>query len=421
MHSISKQSKKIADGGIIALAFLIPSCLYSLSIVILVLIGACRIAEGGLSSRKQFLKEPRVFLPVLFYFYAAAGFFFARNFGEGLSSLSEKLPFLLFPLIIGCQASLDKDLLHKSGRAFVLSLVICLAAAVLYAMGDMLITHVYTVQLGESIYKKWSWYGLTRIYDNWHPSYVSSYCSMAIAFLLSAPRPRRRITRIYVLISFVFLSACVFLLYSITGIIIYFSILLFFGYKWLRARHWPLIANLGVLLVLAGLVAGIFFLNPLAMEKVRKLREKGWSPTDNENERTVLTIRMAKWTTYLDIFKEHPLFGTTEGDIKDIRKKIYEKKGFTDLARINYNAHDQYIETLAVYGIAGSILFLAVLGAAFGVMRTYPGRINPLLFPFLMIVLLAFTTESALERQQGLNFFMFFYALNSLPISDKSS
>jgi O-antigen ligase len=414
MHSINEQSKKIADLGIIALAFLIPSCLYSLDIAVLALIGVCRIIQGDLRQWKPYLKEPRVFFPVLFYLYIFIGFFFAHNRGEALSAWSEKLPFLLYPLIIGCQASLDKDLLRSAGRAFVLSLVICLSAAILYAIGDMLITHTYTVQLGEAIYKKWSWYGLTRIYDNWHPSYVSSYCSMAIAFLLSSPLPEKRLPRIYTLVSFVFLSICIFLLYSITGIIIYFVLLLFFGYKWLRRRRLSLSVNLAILLVLAGLLVAVLYTNPLAMEKLQKMREKGWNATDKQDERTVLTIRMAKWVTYLGIFKDHPLFGVTAGDIKDMRKKAYEAKGYTDLAQYNYNAHDQYIETLTDYGILGSILFLGML---WGALR---GR-NPLLFPFLLIVLIAFTTESALERQQGLHFFMFFYALLTLRVSGKSS
>jgi len=42
------------------------------------------------------LKQPRIFLPIAFYLYIFAGFFFSHNKGEALSSWSEKLPYLLY-------------------------------------------------------------------------------------------------------------------------------------------------------------------------------------------------------------------------------------------------------------------------------------------------------------------------------------
>jgi len=403
----------MAGWGIIALAFIVPSGFYALDIAALAFIGICRILQGDLRQYRPFLKKPSVFFPILFYLYIFSGFFFSHNFGEALSTLSEKLPFLLYPLIIGCMSGLNDVLLHKACRAFVLSLIICLGAALLYAAGDMLITHVYTIQLGEAVYNKWNWYGLTRLFGDWHPSYVSAFCNLAIAVLMSTPAldkasPRGRG---FTLAAFLFLSLCVFLLYSITGIITWCCLLFFFGCKWLLRKRLPIGASLGIALSVMALLAAFLYINPLKIEKIQKLKEKGWSATDRQDERTVLTIRMAKWTTYLDIFKSHAFFGTTAGDIKDLRKKAYEEKGYTDLASYNYNAHDQYIEMLTVYGIAGFSLFLAMLWAAWRA----PGT-GSLLLPFIGITLIAFTTESLLERQQGLNFFMFFYSLLTLRV-----
>lgn len=364
--------------------------------------------QGGLRQQAPCLKKPYILVPILFYLYVFCGFFLARNFGEALSSLSEKLPFLLYPLILGCASGIEEALLYKACRAFILSLVICLAVALLYAAGDMLCSHVYTVQLGEAVYNKWSWYGLTRIFNNWHPSYVSAFCNMAIAFLLGTSR------RSYTLAVFLFLSLCVFLLYSITGIITWSCLLFFFGCRWL-SRRLPLAASLGITFSMAAFLAFLVYINPLKIEKIQKLKEKEWSATDKQDQRTVLTIRMAKWAAYLDIFKSHPFFGTTAGDIKDLRKKTYEAKGYTDLATYNYNAHDQYIEILTVYGVAGMALFLIMLGAVWQATGT-----SPLLLPFMVIVLIAFTTESILERQQGLNYFMFFYSLLTLRVVKSS-
>ena len=415
MHSIKDQTKKIGELGIIALAFVIPA-FYPLDLPVLAIIGICLIIQGGGKWWKPFIRSPRIFLPIAFYLYMFAGFFFSHNFGEGMSSVSEKLAFLLYPLFIGCRPGLDKGLLHKARRAFILSLCIFLGAALLYAIGDMLITHNDMVRLGEGDYKKWSSFGLTRLFNDWHPTYVSDSCNLAIAFLLSRlilekDQPLSRILRRWSFAAFLFLSVCIFLLYSVTGIVIYCCLLLYFGFTWLRQWRLPFIANLGIGLLLAGLLAGFLYANPLGWEKIDKLKAKEWKATDNYTERNVLTMRMAKWDTYLGIFRQHPIFGTTTGDIKDIRHAAYTKNGYADLALHNYNAHDQYVEILTVYGIAGFILFIAMLWTAFRSRQD-----NPLILPFLIISLIAFTTESILERQQGLHFFMFFYSFLTLRI-----
>jgi hypothetical protein len=404
--------KKVADTSVLILAFVIPSGFYFLDLAVLAVIGICRLLHGNLSERAPQLKEPRIFIPICFYLYICAGVFFSHNTSEALSSLSEKLPYLLYPLIIGTAPGKDRELLTRALRIFVISVCISMAEALLFAGADTLITHTATIQLGESIYNKFSWYGLTRVFDNWHPTCVSVFCNLAIAILLHyAINGQRSFFRkySYLLSALVFLSICVFLLYSLTEIIVYGCLLVYFGYRWILRRRLPLSVNLAAGLGLVVLLAGILYANPMAMDKIKKLREKGWHASDNQDERNVLTIRLAKWETHLDIFREHPLFGTTVGDIRDVRKKAYIAKGFKDLAAYNYNAHNEYIEVLATYGLVGGLLFVAILWTAGSLAGS-----NPLLIPFLIIILIAFMTESILERQQGVNFFLFFYSLLTL-------
>jgi hypothetical protein len=405
MDSVKVVSKKIGGWAILALAFVIPSGLYFLDLAVLSIIGICQILQGDSRKFQQSFRNRRVLIPILFYLYIIAGFFFSKNFGEALSSISEKLPFLLYPLIIGCMANMETEMVQKASNAFILSLSLSLAAAILYAAGDMLITSVYTVQLGESIYHKWNWYGLTRIFKDWHPSYVSAFCNVAIAFLTWPARPYTK-TSIGLTL---FLSVCIFLLNSITGIIVWCFLILSVVAVWFHRRKTPLPMMLGAGVALMLVLAGFIYFNPLSLDKIDKLKEKGWTATDKQDQRNVLSMRIAKWSTYLTIFRDYPLFGTTAGDIKDIRKMSYMQKGYTDLALYNYNAHDQYLEDLAVYGLTGFAIFLAMLCAVFPDKQS-----NPLLLPFILITLISFTTESFLERQQGLNFFMFFYSLLSL-------
>ncbi|HVW58954.1 MAG TPA: O-antigen ligase family protein [Puia sp.] len=409
--SISKDKlKTTADLGILAMAFIIPSGFYALDLAVLALIGICRILQGSI--RLDRLRRPVVFLPIAFYLYIFSGFFFSQHKGDALSAWSEKLPYLLYPLFIGCAAGVEKALISRALRLFVISVCISMALAFLYAGIDTWVAHTATIQMGESIYNKFSWYGLTRVFPDWHPTCVSLFCNMAIAILLyHALQGDRRLFRKhgYLAATIIFLSICVCLLYSVTGIVTYACLLVFFLFRWMHAQRLSFTVRIGTCLAVAALLAGLLYANPMAMDKVRQLREKGWTATDKQDERNVLTIRLAKWITHLDIFQHHPLFGTTAGDIRDMRKETYRQKGYTDLAAYNYNAHDQYIEVLATYGIAGAILFFAMLGAACALAFR-----NTLLTAFMISSLLIMMTESLLERQQGLNFFLFFYSLLTL-------
>jgi len=75
------------------------------------------------------------------------------------------------------------------------------------------------------------------------------FCNLSIAILLHyALNGEKWFFRkySYLVTAFSFLSVCVFLLYSITEIIVYGCVLVHFGYRWMRRRRLPLAVNLGI-------------------------------------------------------------------------------------------------------------------------------------------------------------------------------
>jgi O-antigen ligase len=416
-------AQKIARFCIPLLAFLIPSGFYFLVLPVAVIVAVCRIVGGDYRLKRSQVRQPVVFFPILFYGYLVAEFFFSHRSGDAASSLSEKLPFLLFPLVIGTSTVFDKALSARSLNAFVLSICLAMVAAIGYAAWDTIVTHRNTIQVGASFHNKFTWYGLTRLFNNWHPTYVSVFCNLAIAILLSGPEGAKRSTTANnpapangrpwssrhaaaALLAFCLLSCSIFLLYSITGILIYCCLLLFFGYKWLLRWKLSRMLNLGLVALTIGVLAGLLYFNPMRLGKIDKLREKGWKATDLEGETNVLTIRLAKWSAYVEVLQKHYVLGATPGDIREDRQKVYEDKGYKDLALHNYNAHNEYLEVLATFGLAGFVIFCCLLMAPLNRISD-----NPLILPFMIIALIAFATESILERQQGILFFFFFYSL----------
>jgi O-antigen ligase len=156
------------------------------------------------------------------------------------------------------------------------------------------------------------------------------------------------------------------------------------------------------------------YFNPFKIQKIETLKIRDLKITDNYNERNILTIRLAKWDAHLLVIRDHLPWGTTEGDIRQLRQEAYKKKNFKDLVLHNYNAHNQFIEILAMFGIPGFLLFAGMLLLPFykiEYLRAYSF--------FIIITSTTFLTESVLQRQQGLNYFMFFYAFYTLPRSVK--
>jgi len=408
----------IYRSSLVTIAFLIPSAFYEAILAVLFIVFLCWIYFKDYKRIKNWIKAPQILWPLFLYLFVIAGFFFADNYNESLSTLSTKIPFLVFPLIVGTSSAVDTPLVWRAGKWLVLSTVFFLFLAIGYAAYDILKTKVETIQIGDGVYSKLRSYGLTRVFPNWHPSYGAMFANFAIAVIVD-----KRIGRAsnsffkwkgadFLMLSFLILGLI--LLNSITGLVAGACLILYYGIRLAVDRKFRPFSML--LLIASFCLASILFFvyNPLQLEKIETFKSRGLAITDKEGERNVLTFRLAKWSTYIDIIKEHFWFGTTEGDIKTVRQNAYIGRGYDNLAKLNYNAHNQFLEVGATYGITGLIIFLLFL-----FQPLFARNYHPLFLGFLLITIISFTTETVLNRQQGILAVMFLYALYTHPFSSK--
>jgi O-antigen ligase len=400
--------------SILLIAFLTPSAFYGANLGVLAIVFLCWFFMDDYKRLLVQWKRPQILLPALFYFYIAGGIFFTSHVGDALSTLSTRISFLLFPLIIGSSSIINKNLLKQAATWFIFSTCFFLIFAVSYAAFDVLKTHETTIFLENGIYgyNKFNSFGLTRVFNNWHPTNVSVCVNLAIALLLQQKMESGKTEKKTIILTvsiFLFLSFCVFLLNSINGIIVYAFILLFFSFKLIERFKHKLLIKISLIIALIFAGFSTFYFNPLKNEKIESLKSREFKITDREGERNLLTIRLAKWDAHFKIIRQHWLLGTTAGDIKYVRKQKYQELGYDNLAQLNYNAHNQYIEVFATHGLIGLILFISFL--------LIPLFQNHKLYylPFLLITSITFLTESLLLRQQGILFFMFFYSLFTHP------
>ena len=404
----------------ILIAFLIPSAAYGLIWAVLLLTFICWIYFKDYTKISSYVTQPQILWPLLLYTMVIGGFFFADDFHESLSTLSTKLPILVFPLVFGTASVVNSSLIYKAGKSFVLSIFLFLAIALGYALFDVFKSGQQFISINGDIYYKFKSYGLTRVFENWHPTYVAMFANMAIAILIDKyTNPYGKLSWAILIIDFslmLFFIISIILLDSIIALIAFIILLIYFGMIFLSKYNFTFLSKTALFLFLCTAVGLLFYFNPLKTGKIETLKDRGLTITDKEGERNVLTIRLAKWDTHLFIIKKHLLFGTTEGDIKTIRREAYETKGYYNLAKLNYNAHNQFIEVLATYGIVGFIFFLALLFHPL-----FKKNYHPYFAPFLLVAITTFLTETVLNRQQGILGFMFLYALytHSFPLKKK--
>lgn len=400
--------------SILGVALLLPSPFYEGALPLLSIAVVCWITQKNYRELPGLLHKKQVLLPVILYVYIVVGFFFSENSRRALSTLSTMLPLILFPVFTGTSPSISKSFIRRISIFFLASVIITLFYAVLHNTIDIFTSGVDHVMLLDSYYHKLRSFGLTSVYHNWHPTYAAVFVNLGIAILLHlyffSKQPLSPSQKMGTWLGLLFLSICIFLLDSLIGIGTYFVLLLLVikrGQE-LSFLNTPSKRLRAVLILVAGVL--ILYINPMGNDKIASLKNKAITITDIQSERNLLTIRLAKWSVHYDIFITKPLFGTTLGDIGDVRKEKYLEKGFNDLALHNYNAHNQYLEIMATLGILGLSVFLMLL--------FYPlvkKDADALYLPFLIICLIAFCTESLLQRQQGILFFMFFYSVYTHP------
>lgn len=395
--------------SILGVALLLPSPWYGGVLFFLSIAGLCWIKQKNYRQLSGLFYKKQVLLPALLYLFIVAGFFFSENSRRALSTLSTMLPFLLFPVFAGTSPLINRKLLRKVHISFLISITVTLLFAVVYNIINITVTGINSVMLFDGYYHKLHSFGLTNVYYNWHPTYAAAFANLGIAVLFhtyfNTQAKYSRLTKTLLGFTAVFLSISVFLLDSLAGIGVYFILLLFLVMRQHRRYFNTTFKKILAVSVLLTCIA-VLYINPFKNAKIDSLKNKAIVITDVQSERNLFTIRLAKWSVYYNIFTTEPVFGTTLGDIADIRKESYIKRGFNDLALHNYNAHNQYLEILATLGITGLLLFLMLVFSPLIRNGTYP-----LYLPFLIVCLITFCTESVLHRQQGILFFMFFYSV----------
>jgi len=129
-------------------------------------------------------------------------------------------------------------------------------------------------------------------------------------------------------------------------------------------------------------------------------------------------FRLLQWRFVKEILNEHKawLFGVTPAAAQPLLNQKYMathmytggRPGGTDHGYLNYNTHNQFLESLLQTGIIGLLCFIAICAQLWIMAITWQGEYTNRLMRALMLLLFAYSfCDSVFETQYGLILFLY--------------
>lgn len=332
---------------------------------------------------------------------------FCSDRAEGIHIFFRKGGLLIFAIsmFLGDTSYLDKK--HLQSLAY--ALVASMSAYFLFRAGIA----VYKVINGatwSSVTSMSSSLGISYFDTHHHHAYSTLYANTAILaaywLLQSRWKEIKEWHRGLLIVSIMFSILYIILVNSRAGMTTMYAVeLACVGHLFISTKLWK--PTVIALVLTAGFTFGAEKLIPGYTDRVS-------STISNITSEEPKDERISINRTAFDAIKTKPIMGLGVGDY---HTRLVEEYDFNS----NYNAHNQYTETLLASGIIGLLpLLVYLLWPAYMVLR----RRSRLWFPMLMLcgtIVVNIAFESMLERQMGLLFIGFVYIYILLILSHEEN
>jgi len=382
-------------------SFLVEYCLYGFIVMYpfsikwanASILGLCLF--GLLSSPASFkierLKERKsLLLFPLYFILLCIGVSYTKDISNGLKHIETSIGFLILPICFATGRRIHMSTLVRAGWIFTATTVVasfyCIVQNILFFKKN---------DLPFNDFFEWE-YSYTHVssFIQLHPTYFSILVLISIYFVIYLPGYRSWTLKIMsaVLITFFFIflimlgtkiAILIFILFTNAALIVY-----------LRKRNRILILGyvlLNVLMVGFAFRAHVIYWRFLMAYETFKNTLNGTEKSD---------YRIFHWKCALKAIYEKPMFGWGTGDSHYPLNECYERMGMNEL--INYNAHNQFLESWIKIGLGG--LLIASLCLLFPLYKSLRSRQYLFISIFSTYLIVAFT-ESIFSVQKGIVLF----------------
>lgn len=328
-------------------------------------------------------KDTRVWL-ILFFLLHIVGVAYTENTAIAWVTVVMKLSFILFPILL--------FLYPKKVKWETL--------AVYFIVGALVSIIASFIQASINYYDRGyvAYFFDSRLSFMMHRSYWATYLVMASAlswFMFY----RGQLKLIPTMILFFVFSAFVYMSGSKIGILL----LLLSTITWvvlLIVQRKKYLFGILVLVCLGGIGVSIDYVAPQLSIRIKN-GINSISGNEKIDPRTTESnaSRILVWRSSTKLIANNFLLGVGTGDAKEELKKQNLKSGYSGVAELNMNAHNQFLNTHIAIGLFGLISLVLSFFTAF-----YMGiRKQVIVLPILVTILfLSLLTESFFETQAGI-------------------
>jgi len=343
---------------------------------------------------------------IALFVWTAISLSYTDNLELGLKNLEGKLSLLAFPIVLYNFRLAQKEVWNIL-KAFIISI----SLATLYLLVNSFIHYL----------DQGSWLTYHDFVGKFsgHAVFYSYYLFTSIVlsiFMLLDKKKGRAINWFYgssILIAMLGLLFCA--SKNVTVVSIFFGMLILFKKYFSRGiRLKEGINAIGIVLVVAFLaiqlgpvkqrMAELF--SGSGMENYQKIKKGEAVVAEDIDRFNGTSVRLTFWYIGLSELEreESWLLGLSPGDRRDQINQRYEEVGLLKYYE-NYNLHNQFIQTLVEVGLIGLLIYLSLY---FSLVSSAIKKGNLLFLIFIFASLIFQMTESILERNKGIVFFVFF-------------
>lgn len=396
--SISFYQWKLSLGALYLFSFTLPFSLKISNVLLALTAALLIIRKDYLKDLKNALRDGTALsLFGLFLMYAVS-FLWSDNKSHAGFVLEKHLSLLIIPLM-------TYPALHYL-KSHVKYILLSFVAGILIAYGWIFalyfLHHMHQSDI-EHYFRE-----IVMGYVELHPTYLAIYTIftmliIADGFNFNDSILKKALTAILLLILLIFTL--------LTGarmpLLALFSIVIFTAsFSLLKLRHgW--IYTMG-LLICASIVGYFSIQIPVLKNRISEITDTAFAPPIDIHFNSV-NLRIAQFQCGKEVIQRHWLLGVGIGDTQDQLNACYNEHGWSPaLYERNYNPHNQYIQTWLNSGILALLLLLAGI---FGPVLW--GKTNRLHIMLIVLFAICCLTESLLEKNKGIVFFIFFTTLLS--------
>lgn len=381
------------------LLFFLPASLEASNVLIALLFIEAIISLISNKTTFRFKTRPMLFVYILLFIVYVLSGFYSENRNWYIFELEKKLGLLVLSLsffVLTITNNQKRNLLSIFAFSTTFWLVFCLIFSLFKAYQTNDYSYLYMDKLAD-------WIGMLRVY-------FSLYIFFSLIILWHDFVDKRGNKNI-VLISMLLCVLGMFLFMSRIQLPVLFLFLCILMFQYFKNKG-LLVSGIISILILLFIFGGlIYFIQPLNQQflgAIEKFHPKHAYTLDANgfNERLIF------WKCSVELIKQNFFFGVGIGDLYEELSACYANIGLPRLNR--FNCHNQYLQVWLSVGIIGFAIFISLLVLHFK--RAFRSK-DSVYLAFLVVVCLGFLTESLLELQRGIVFFilisLIFYCSNS--------